>query len=311
MGLGNADCMAKIAASPLAASDCIFYPARLWRAAMSLAVIGLVLFAAVLHATWNAVLRSGADRLWSVTIMSLAATVIAIPFAFALPLPPPACWPYLIVSSCLQLVYSVFLAHAYRHGDLGQVYPVIRGSVPLLVTLGAYVLTGQLLSTLSMLGVILVALGIMSLIVDSRRASLKSIMLALLTGVFIAAYTVTDAMGVQHAGNATTYATWIFLIYGVLMLLMFGIWRGKLRLDVRSLETRKALIGGVISLIAYGAVVAALALGSAGAIAALRETSVIFAVLIGQIFLKEPLTFHRLAACLVVALGAFCLSWQS
>jgi drug/metabolite transporter (DMT)-like permease len=278
---------------------------------MSPAVIGLVLFAAVLHATWNAVLRSGADRLWSVTTMSLAATAIAIPVAFALPLPPPACWPYLLVSSCLQTVYSVFLAQAYRQGDLGQVYPVVRGSVPLLVTLGAYVLTGQSLSPLSMLGVILVALGIMSLVVDSRRASPKSLMLALITGVSIAAYTVTDAMGVRHAGNAATYATWIFLIYGALMPMMFVIWRGRLRLDVRSPETWKALMGGVISLIAYGAMVAALALGSAGAISALRETSVVFAALIGPIFLKEPLTFHRLAACLVVALGAFCLSWQA
>lgn len=278
---------------------------------MSPTIIGLALFAAVLHATWNAILRSGADRLWSVTTMSFATTAIAIPFAIALPLPPPPCWPYLFVSSCLQVGYSVFLVYAYRHGDLGQIYPVVRGSVPLLVTLGVFFLTGQQLSTLSMLGVILVALGIMSLALDSRRASLKSVVLALLTGIFIAGYTVTDAMGVRHAGNSSVYATWIFLIYGALMPMTFAVCRGKLMLDVRSLETLKALMGGVISLIAYGAMVAALALGSAGSISALRETSVIFAVLIGRIFLKEPLTFHRIAACVVVALGAFCLSYQS
>lgn len=278
---------------------------------MSPTVMGLVLFAAVLHATWNAVLRSGADRLWSVTMMSFATTAIAIPFAIALPLPPSACWPYLIVSSCLQLGYSVFLAYAYRHGDLGQVYPVVRGSVPLLVTLSVFFLTGQGLSMLSMLGVILVALGIMSLALGSYRASLKSIILALLTGVFIAGYTVTDAMGVRYAGSPSAYATWILLIYGALMPMTFALIRGSLTLDVRSPETLKALMGGIISLIAYGAMVAALALGSAGAISALRETSVIFAALIGRIFLKEPLTSRRLVACVVVALGAFCLTYQS
>jgi drug/metabolite transporter (DMT)-like permease len=278
---------------------------------MSPIVIGLALFAAILHATWNAVLRGGADRLWSVTTMSFATTAVAIPFAIALPLPPLPCWPYLIVSSCLQVGYSVFLVSAYRYGDLGQVYPVVRGGVPLFVALGVFVLTGQRLSTLSMLGVILVALGIMSLALDSRQASLNSVVLALLTGVFIAGYTVTDAIGVRHAGNPSAYAAWIFLIYGALMPMTFAVCRGKLTVDIRSPETLKALMGGVLSLIAYGATVTALALGPAGSISALRETSVIFAALIGRIFLKELLTFHRLAACVVVAAGACCLSYQS
>jgi uncharacterized membrane protein len=242
--------------------------------------------------------------------MSFATTAVAIPFAVALPLPSSPCWPYLIISSCLQVGYSVFLIHAYRHGDLGQVYPIVRGSVPLLVTLGAF-LAGQWLNTLSMLGIILIALGIMSLSLGSRRASRKSVVLALLTAMLVASYTVTDTMGVRYAGNSSAYTAWIFLIYGALMPMMFAICRGRLTLDVRSPETMKALIGGIVSLIAYGATVAALALGSAGAISALRETSVIFAALIGRIFLAEPLTFHRLASCGVIAVGAFCLTYQS
>jgi drug/metabolite transporter (DMT)-like permease len=278
---------------------------------MSPIVIGLVLCAAVLHASWNAVLRTGADRLWSITVMGFSATIIAIPFAVILPLPSPASWPYLIVSSCLQVAYSVFLVRAYRRGALGQVYPVVRGSVPLLVTLGAFFLTGQHPSMLSLAGVMLVALGIMSLALGKHRADAASILLAFVTGLFIASYTTTDALGVRHAGNPRAYATWIFLIYGALMPATFCALRGKLTLDVRSPETLKALAAGVVSLMAYGAVISAFALGPAGPIAALRETSIVFAALIGRIFLGETLTLRRLLACAVVALGALCVSYHA
>ena len=209
MGTGDAQPIRKVAEHPSTTRRRYTGPTEFWRAVMSSTVIGLALFSAILHATWNAVLRSGADRLWSVTTMSFATTIIAIPFALALPLPSPPCWPYLILSSCLQVGYSVFLVYAYRHGDLGQVYPVVRGSVPLLVTLGVFLLTGQRPGTFSAIGVILVALGIMGLALSSHRASLKSVGFALLTGVFIASYTVTDATGVRLAGNPGIYTTWI------------------------------------------------------------------------------------------------------
>src|SRR6266852_4127635 len=277
---------------------------------MSPAVIGLVLFAAVLHAAWNAVLRSGVDRLWSVTIMSIAMGLVAIPFAAVLALPASPSWPYMILSSCLQLGYSVFLVYAYRHGELGQVYPIVRGSVPLLVTLGGFLFAGQRPSALALLGVVLVALGIMSLALGRRRASAKSVALALITGLFIAAYLTSDGIGVRLAGDPRAYATWIFLIYGVSMPVTFIALRGRLTLDIRSAETLKALAGGVISLVAYVAVITALALGPIGPISALRETSVVFAVLIGRVFLGEALTMGRLAACAVVAFGAACLGYD-
>src|SRR5256885_13420447 len=110
---------------------------------MSPAVIGLTLFAAVLHATWNAALRSGVDRLWFVTIMSFATTLAAVPFALLLPLPSTQSWLYLGILAVLQVGYSIFLAHAYRYGELGQVYPIVRGSVPLMVSIGGFVFAGQ------------------------------------------------------------------------------------------------------------------------------------------------------------------------
>lgn len=274
---------------------------------MTASVIALALFAAVLHATWNAFLRSGADRLWTVTVMSLSMAAVGIPLALVFPLPLPAAWAYLVFSSCLQVGYSVFLVSAYRHGELGQVYPIVRGSVPLLVTLGGLAFAGEHLSLSGTMGVALVAIGIMSLSLGRTRASTASILFALLTGLFIASYATVDAIGVRMSGNARSYAIWIFLIYGILMTATFIRMRGRLRVDLRAAETWTAIGGGMVSLVAYGAVIAAFALGPAGPITALRETSVVFAVLIGRVFLGEALTFRRLAACVIVAGGAVCL----
>jgi len=274
---------------------------------MSATVIALALFAAVLHATWNAFLRSGADRLWTVTVMSLAMAVVAVPFAAVFPLPSSEAWPYLILSSCLQVGYSVFLVSAYRHGELGQVYPIVRGSVPLLVTLGGLVFAAEHLTLPAMIGVVLVALGIMSFSLGRTRASTASILFALLTGLFIASYATVDAIGVRISGNPSSYAIWIFLIYGTLMPATFVAMRGKPVLDLRLPETWKAIGGGMVSLVAYGAVIAAFALGPAGPVTALRETSVVFAALIGRMFLGEALTPRRVTACTIVALGAVCL----
>lgn len=277
---------------------------------MSAAVIMLALFAAILHATWNAVLRIGADRLWTITVMSFAMTIVAIPLAFMLPLPPASAWLYLILSSCLQVGYSIFLVAAYRYGELGQVYPIVRGSVPLLVTLSGFVLAGQHLTTVPIIGIVLVALGIMSLALGKGRAKTTSILFALATGLLIAAYTTVDAIGVRETENPAAYATWICLIYGTLLPVTYVAIRGRLTLDIRSPETLKALAGGVVSLIAYGAVIAAFALGPVGPITALRETSVIFAALIGGFFLGETLTLRRIGACAIVALGAICFGFD-
>lgn len=274
---------------------------------MSLAAVGLALFAAVSHAAWNAFLRSGADRFWSVTVMSFAMTAVAIPFAAVLPLPPAAAWPYLVLSAALQVGYSLFLVAAYRTGELGQVYPVVRGSVPLLVALGGFAFAGERLSAWPATGIALVAVGIASLALGRGGATAASLPLALATGLLIAAYATVDGLGVRVAGDPAAYAAWICLIYGVLLPAIFVAVRGRLVLDLRAPETWKALMGGVVSLVAYAAVVAAFALGPVGPIAALRETSVVFAALIGRFFLGEALTPRRILACALVALGAVCI----
>ncbi|MBZ9922817.1 DMT family transporter [Mesorhizobium sp. BR1-1-7] len=277
---------------------------------MSPLVVGLALFAALLHASWNAFLRTGTDRLWTVTVMSFSSTALAIPFVIFHALPAAPAWPYVLFSACLQVSYSMFLVAAYRHGDLGQVYPIVRGSVPLLVTLGGFLLAGQRLTIPETVGVALVGGGIMGLSIGRGRATAKSILYALATGAIIAAYATVDAIGVRAAGNAGAYTAWVLLIYGLLLPATFVICRGRLAVDPQAPETWKALGGGVFALLAYGLVVAAFALGPAGPITAIRETSVVFAVFIGRLFLGETLTPRRVGACAIVALGAICLGYQ-
>lgn len=271
---------------------------------MTSAVIALVLFAAFLHASWNAVLRGSVDRLWAVTVMSYATTLAALAFPPFLPTPPVGCRPYIMASALLQVGYSVFLASAYRHGELGQVYPIVRGSVPPMVTLTGFVFAGQHLSAPLILGVGLISGGILSTAFGHDRPSRKSISLALLTGLFVASYVTVDGIGVRLAGDARVYAAWIFVIYGIMMPFTFRVTRGRFAVGLRTREGLKALAGGVISLVAYVAVVSALALGPIGPVAALRETGIVFSVVIGRFALRERVTRRRLLTCAAVTIGA-------
>jgi drug/metabolite transporter (DMT)-like permease len=277
---------------------------------MSPSVVALVLFAALLHATWNAMLRSGADQLWSVTVMSFATTAIAVPFALALPAPALGSWPYLCLSAILQVAYSMFLAFAYRHAELGQVYPIVRGAVPLLVTTGAALFAGEALRLPALVAIGLISFGIMSLAFGRQRAKPVSVAAALATGLIIASYTVSDGMGVRLANGSNAYVAWLLVIYGMLMPLAFLAARRRLTVDVRAPETRKALLAGVVQLVTYATVLWAFTLSPIGPVSALRETSVVFAALIGHVFLGERLVAQRLGACIVIALGAFLLSYR-
>jgi len=266
----------------------------------------LVLAAAALHASWNAMLRSHGDRLWSIVVMSVASTACALPVFLLLPPIARAAWPYAGLSAALHVAYSLVLVQAYRHGDFLQVYPIARGSAPLLVTLGAALLAGEQPSATALLGIALVSLGILSLARPTPGTKPASLGYALLTGVCIACYTVTDGIGSRLSGDAIAYAARLFLLYGAAMPVVFLALRGhdphpKLR------DAVSPLIGGTVSLVAYGLVIWAMSLSPLGPVAALRETSVVFATLIGRLFLREALTFRRAAAALVIAGGAVCL----
>ena len=275
------------------------------------AVIGLTLSAAALHAIWNALLRSGGDRLWSVTVMSFVTTAVAIPAALLLPAPLPGCWSYIAISAVLQVAYGIFLAYAYRHGELTQIYPVIRGSVPLLVALGGLLLASQRLSRSGLLGLFMVSAGITSLALGKDRISPRGLVLALATALFVACYVVADGIGVRLAGNAQSYVAWIFLTYGVLLPPATMLLRRPSTVHLRRGETARAMAGGILSIMSYGAMVAALSLGKLGPVSALRETSVIFSMLMGRLLLGEPPTRRRIVTGTVVAIGAACIGYEA
>ena len=242
--------------------------------------------------------------------MSVSGTVLAPALVSFLPFPAVPAWPYVALSAILQVGYSVFLVSAYRHGDLSQVYPVVRGSVPVLVTLGGFLFAGEHLGIVQVAGVGLVATGLISLSRGRRRLPVASLLFTVATGVLIACYVTCDAVGVRLAGSSGAYMAWVLLLYGALLPATFVAARGPPTVDVRSPATWAALAGGLVAMAAYGLVVAALASGPAGPVTALRETSVVFAVLIGRLFLGEPLTAPRLVACVVVAVGATCLGYD-
>jgi drug/metabolite transporter (DMT)-like permease len=274
---------------------------------MSIEIILIILLAALLHAGWNALLRAGTDRLWSMTVMCIAIALVCAGLAFVFPAPARASWGCLILSAVLHIGYNLFLVRTYRSGDLGQTYPIARGSSPLLVSLGAAIFAGELPDPVSMAGVLLVSGGIIALAFQGRRLGRDSLLYALGTGCFIGAYSVTDGMGVRLSGSPVGYTVWMCLLWGVLMPPVYAYardWRSLIR---GPRETLVAAGGGVVSLVAYGIVIFAMSLGPMGPVSALRETSVVFAALIGRFFLHERLTAWRIGACTVVAIGALCI----
>jgi drug/metabolite transporter (DMT)-like permease len=274
---------------------------------MSIEISLIILLAAVLHASWNALLRAGTDRLWSITTMCIGIALVCGGLALALPMPAKASWGYAILSALFHVCYNLFLVRTYRTGDLGQTYPIARGSSPLLVSLGAAFFAGELPDPISMVGVLLVSGAITSLAFQGRRLRLDGLAYALGTGCFIGAYSVTDGIGVRLAGTPIGYTIWMCLLWGCMMLPVYAILRDWRSLIRGSRETWVAAGGGIVSLIAYGIVIFAMSLGPMGPVSALRETSVVFAALIGRFFLHERLTFHRIVACIVVAIGALCI----
>ncbi|MBB5393247.1 MULTISPECIES: DMT family transporter [unclassified Herbaspirillum] len=266
-------------------------------------IVLLVLFAALLHASWNALLRGGADRLWSMTVMCLAVAISSAAIALFLPAPAQASWIYAVLSAVLHVGYNLFLVRSYQVGDLGQTYPISRGSSPVLITVAASVFAGERVGMAALLGIALVSGGIVSLAFKGRRLAVPSLPYALGTGCFIAAYSVTDGIGVRLSGAPMAYTAWMCALWGVLMPLVYIALRG-----VDSLLTIRpgfgmAFTGGLVSLLAYGIVIYAMSGAPMGAVSALRETSVLFAALIGYFFLGEALTVRKMLACTVIAIG--------
>lgn len=260
--------------------------------------------AALLHASWNALLRGGADRLWSMTIMCVAVAIASATIALFLKPPAEASWGYAVLSAVLHVGYNLFLVRSYRAGELGQTYPIARGSSPVMIVVAASAFAGEKIGIDALLGVVLVSGGIVFLAFNGRELAVTSLPYALGTGCFIAAYSVADGIGVRLSGAPLAYTVWMCALWGILMPVVYIGLRGAGGLLAIRPGFTQAFVGGLVSLLAYGIVIYAMAGAPMGAVSALRETSVLFAALIGYFFLGDALTVRKMLACTVIAIGA-------
>lgn len=280
---------------------------------MKFSVVVLVLCSGLMHALWNTLLQMGNDRTMVMAvvtgIMALFALIL-LPFG---PAPDPSSWPYIFLSAALNNAYIFFLIKAYRYGDLSHSYPLARGSAPLLVAIGAALFVGERLSTIEIVGVGLISGGIVSLLFGGNNGlnrSWRSLFYPLGTGLLIATYTVVDGVGVRLSGNPTAYVGWLFILLAIpINLFTFSVRRRDIVIFFRN-HGKAALLAGLLSFSSYALAIWALNLGAMAHVAALRETSVIMAAIIGSRFLGDPFGRLRILASSAVALGVVIMNLQ-
>lgn len=273
---------------------------------MSTEIAVFVLLAAALHAGWNALIKIQGDRLVVMAVVTLAGSLVSL---FALPFvdpPSPASWALLAVTIILHTGYHFFLPLAYDHGDLGQVYPIARGSAPLLVAFGAFTVTGETLTTMALLGILCLSSGVMALTFEKGRGirdNPKAVLYALLTGVFISSYTLVDGIGARQAGSVLGFAVWLTIGDGLLTFLLVLFWRGEETLLVARNNLGTGLLGGAMQVGAYWIIIWALALAPMAMVSALRETSVLMAAILSTFVLKEGFGVWRFISAGLITLG--------
>lgn len=287
-------------------------------ASLTAPLVAIVLCAAVLHAGWNALIKSGGNKSFDTALIHSLGVLFAIPAAWYFGLPVAAAWPFIAASSVVHIAYYVALVGAYRHGDLGLTYPVMRGSAPLLVALAGTALGGENLSSQAWLGVLVICGGVLLVGLARAGASVggnrrKALAFALANACFIAAYTVMDGYGVRASGNAFAYAAAVFLFdglpYMVLVLWRAGPGRGA-ALRYMAGRVPVAIGGTVASIGSYTIALWAMGQAPVALVAALRETSVIFAALIGTVLLGERFGWARAAGTGLVVAGVMTLRFS-
>ena len=266
---------------------------------MSADVFVMVLGAALVHATWNALIKINGDRLALIKVMSSTQLVLSLCLIPFVEVPAAESLPYLLASPTLSTGYMLFLNRAYQAGDLSLVYPLARGIAPLIVAVVSVGLLGEHLSHASQIAVLLIALGITSLALTRGAAALRDprpVLLALGTGGFIAGYTIIDGIGARAAGTAHGYMVWISLLTAILIVACVQ-WLQQGRRTPVSRHSRGAgIVAGIMSYGSSWLVIWALTLAPLALVSALRETGIVFAVIIGVVFLKERLNLARLAS---------------
>lgn len=279
---------------------------------MSGFALALVLSAAGLHALWNALIKAAADRSVVLAAVSSVHVVAGLALVLSSPTPTVESWAFIVASTLIHYVYYVFLFQSYRFGDFSQVYPIARGSAPVLVALGAYLAIGEMLSLTVWLGLAGISAGIAILAFTrgANKANPKAVMAAMITGLLIAGYSVVDGVGVRLADSPFGYMGWLFLLELPVVLFLLNRRRGGVhRFDKKAFYV--GLIGGGCAVSAYGLVIFAKTIAPIGAVSAVRESSVIIASLIGVVIFHERPMGMRLLSAVAVAGGILTLAYSA
>jgi drug/metabolite transporter (DMT)-like permease len=276
---------------------------------MSIEVSMAVLLAALLHAGWNAMIKGGGDVLHDTAGIIVGATVVAIPFAFVVPLPAAAAWPFIAASVTVHLGYYALMIAAYRAGDLTLVYPLMRGVAPLLTAVAGIVVLGELPPALGWIGIALISAGVLVLGYRAlgHAPSRAAVGFALGNAAVIALYTLIDGAGARASGNAWSYIVWLFVLDGIPFSLWMLATRRRSFIAHLTGRSRRALVGGGLSAAAYAISVWAMTKAPVALVASLRETSVLFATLLGVRLLRERLTPRRWAGVCAMVGGVVAL----
>ena len=272
---------------------------------ISLPVALAVLAAALLHAAWNALVKSSADKELDTIAVAIASGAIALAIAPWLPLPAPQSWPWLAASALVHILYFGFLAGAYRWGELSYTYPIMRGGGPMIVALAGGLAFGEVLAPAHWGGIVMICAGILAFASGShdRRATL----FALANAVVIAAYTLIDAQGARMSAAPVSYTLWFFAANGAVIGAIGLARRGRELPAYYRRNWLRPSFGGLCAVCAYGIALWAMTRAPVALVAVLRETSVIFAALFGALFLGEKFTRRRLVATGAVLAGLITL----
>ncbi|WP_343733268.1 EamA family transporter [Duganella sp.] len=277
-------------------------------------VVTIVLLAALLHASWNALVKAGPDKYLTTLLVACGAGLVSLPLLPFAAVPHADSLPWLIASACCQVIYYRLLAAAYKHGDMSQAYPLMRGAAPLLVALASVPLLGERLHWRQDVAVVLICGGVLTLTIlrgasvgadtnANRDARRRATCYALLNAAVIAAYTMIDGVGVRKSGAPAAYTMWLFVLTAA-MLLLCSTHRWRELPGYARAQARVMLLGGVGTLASYGLALWAMTHAPVAAVAALRETSILFAAAIAALFLRERLAPGRILAVSLIACGA-------
>ena len=274
---------------------------------MSTNVFIAVIGAALLHASWNALVKGGADKYVGIAAVALGHVPFAVAALMFVPAPAAASFGYLAVGILLHVGYQLFLLQSYRVGDLTQVYPIARGSAPLIVALVSVTVLGVVLAPLEIVAIGIIGAGILSLSLTRHADGLrnhKAALFALGTGVFIASYSLVDGIGARLAETSLGYYAWLSIGNAGLMVVYLLAVRPVTLIDMARHGRKIFFIGGGASFVAYALVTWTFTQAPIALVTALRETSIVFALLIGVFFLKEKLNLAKVFSTFVTLLGA-------